>query len=273
MIGFMQGRLVDTVNGKIQAFPKDQWRKELKIASENSFNKIELTVDLEGVWDNPLTEKKGINELKKYLKEYEIEPLACTADFIMHEPPWRSDSKRQEYLLRVLRSVLNGLGSLSTPILVFPLVDESSITYSEEGELMSFLENIEDDLAINGIKIAFESDYPPKELKRFIDQFNPEFYGINYDIGNSASLGYDPKEEISTYHDSIIHVHVKDRFFKGSTTKLGTGDADLKLCIRMLTSFNYSGDYVLQTARDPEDRHIKVLNFNREYFLSLFENL
>ena len=49
-IAFVQGRLVDEVNKKIQAFPRDSWELELKKASKNNIKYIELTVDLERVW-------------------------------------------------------------------------------------------------------------------------------------------------------------------------------------------------------------------------------
>ena len=50
----------------------------------------------------------------------------------------------------------------------------------------------------------------PSELLKFIKNFDANF-GVNYDTGNSASLGYDPSEEISVYGHRIINVHIKDR--------------------------------------------------------------
>ena len=73
--------------------------------------------------------------------------------------------------------------------------------------------------------IVFESDYTPIKLKNFIDQLSPESFGINYDIGNSASMGFDPIEEIETYGQRILNVHIKDRLFNGATVPLGSGDA------------------------------------------------
>tara|TARA_B100001123_G_C15344010_1_gene1036180 strand:- start:1535 stop:2353 length:819 start_codon:yes stop_codon:yes gene_type:complete len=271
MIGFMQGRLVEPVDNKIQAFPKDKWVEELNIASQNEFNKIELTVDLEGIWENPLTNKLGLKELKNNLDIYKIEPVACTGDFIMHEPPWRSSGTRKKDLIETLKAVIDGLGFLNIPIFVFPLVDQSSLNKHEESTLASFIKDLEEDLIRNNVRIAFESDYPPEELKRFIMNYNPKVYGINYDIGNSASLGFSPEEEINCYFEHIIHVHVKDRFLNGATTRLGNGNANIEMCVNILTSLNYSGNYVLQTARSEEGNHLKELIYNRDYFLSFFK--
>ena len=66
-IAFVQGRLVDVVEGKIQAFPRDNWEQELQIANENELNFIELTVDLDRIWENPIASSIGILKLKNTL--------------------------------------------------------------------------------------------------------------------------------------------------------------------------------------------------------------
>ena len=73
----------------------------------------------------------------------------------------------------------------------------------------------------------FESDLRLPRWPQFIDAFPARSFGINYDIGNSAALGYDSAEEISAYAPRILHVHVKDRVRGGTTVPLGTGNADL----------------------------------------------
>ena len=77
--------------------------------------------------------------------------------------------------------------------------------------------------------IIFESDYPPSELKRFIGKLPQELFGINYDIGNSASLGYNHQEELKAYGKNIYNIHVKDRVLYGETVPLGEGHANFSL--------------------------------------------
>ncbi len=64
-IAFVQGRLVSQVENKIQAFPRDEWVKELKLASQNNLKYIELTIDFERIWENPLSSCIGNNYLIK----------------------------------------------------------------------------------------------------------------------------------------------------------------------------------------------------------------
>ena len=47
-IGIMQGRLSKPVNGKIQAFPFNNWENEFKIASEIGYACIEWVIDSNG---------------------------------------------------------------------------------------------------------------------------------------------------------------------------------------------------------------------------------
>jgi hexulose-6-phosphate isomerase len=111
--------------------------------------------------------------------------------------------------------------------------------------------------------IVFECDYKPRELARFIAQLGPE-YGINYDIGNSASLGYDPVEEIHAYGSRILNVHVKDRIRGGTTVPLGTGNANFPAAFSALRRARYDGNYILQTARATQGDHAAVLRRYRD---------
>ena len=75
-----------------------------------------------------------------------------------------------------------------------------------------------------------------------MEDLDPCFFGINYDIGNSASYGYNHMEEISAYGDRILNVHVKDRKYMGSTVPLGSGDAQLQSALEELLLHGYKVD-------------------------------
>ena len=143
---------------------------------------------------------------------------------------------------------------------VIPLVDNGKIEAPEPAEvLLRILLDRTASLSRQGIKIVFESDLPPAELAQFIAKFPPEIFGINYDIGNSAALGFDCGEEIATYAPRILNVHVKDRLRGGTTVPLGTGAAELAKAIRLIQQSGYSGQYILQTARAADGDHSGAL--------------
>ena len=255
-IAFIQGRLVNTINNNIQAFPREDWMNELSIASSNNINFIELTVDLDRIWENPIASSLGVSQLNDELLKYKIKPLACTADFIMHNPPWISHLSK---LNDISKKIIENLGEINCKFLVIPLVDDSKVNKDTEDMAINFLLGLEPFLIKNNVEIAIESDYKPKDLIKFINKLPPEYYGINYDIGNSASLGYDVEEEFDTYFERIKHIHVKDRLLNGTTVPLGQGNADFELCFKLIKKYNYKGDFSMQTARDESDNHLEVM--------------
>ena len=79
--------------------------------------------------------------------------------------------------------------------------------------------------------------------------FLPHKVYVNFDMGNSAANGFNPKEEIQLLSKDIINVHIKDRVLGGSTVPLGEGNTDFSEVFSQLQNVNYSGDFILQAAR------------------------
>ena len=50
----------------------------------------------------------------------------------------------------------------------------------------------------------------PDEVKRMMDNTNPEYVSLLFDTGHFAYCGADPLEMVKTYADRIRHVHLKD---------------------------------------------------------------
>lgn len=167
-----------------------------------------------------------------------------------------------------MKNIIIACGTVGIRFIVFPLVDNGRLENSEqEKTLLKGLALFEPDLCKYGIKIIFESDFFPDRLKFFINQFSAENYGINYDIGNSAAMGYNPTEEFKAYGQRILNVHIKDRLLHGTTVPLGYGNADIPKVLIKLNAINYSGNYILQTARAADENHAGVLCQYRDQVL------
>ena len=143
-------------------------------------------------------------------------------------------------------------------------VEVGFMTTKEEDILVKFLEDKEVFLYKNRLTILFESDFDAKGLSKFISRLNPDLFGINYDIGNSAALGFDATEEIDCYGYRIKNVHVKDRLLGGTTVPLGMGNADFIKVFSNLNRVGYKGNFILQTARSTDGDHLGVLRKFRE---------
>jgi L-ribulose-5-phosphate 3-epimerase len=271
-IGFMQGRLSPLVSGKIQAFPWNYWRDEFSIANENGFNIIEWTLDQSGLYKNPLMTDEGQKKIKDLCNKYDITIPSLTGDCFMQAPFYKVDGFNSESLLLDFRNIIISCGKLDVKYIVFPLVDNGRLeTQKQKMMLKDGLALVDDLLFQTGIKIVFESDFPPDKLKYFISGFSLENYGINYDIGNSAALGYNSKEEISAYGDRILNVHVKDRILKGTTVPLGKGNANIPKVLKELSEINYDGNFILQTARAVNENHADVLCQYRDQVINWME--
>ena len=247
------------VNGKIQAFPKEHWRDEFPMAKEIGVSLMEWTLDQEGLRDNPFCTSDGQREILDLCDKYQIIIPSVTGDCFMQAPFYKTDINKLS-LLSDLDLIIDSCSHLGVRLIVFPLVDNGSIENKQQekilvDELILRVKNLRD----KKVCIVFESDMVPEVLKDFIKQFPRDCFGINYDMGNSASLGFDPVEEFDAYEDRILNVHVKDRVLGGTTVTLGSGDVDFDKVFSLLSQYKYQGNYILQTARDSEGNHLKVL--------------
>lgn len=256
-IGFIQGRLSKVENNRIQIFPVSNWKVEFQVASVNDINKIEWTIDSETISENPLINSETLTEILELMNHYSIQVPSVTCDYFMEQPPWQESERVLE---NVLTKIMNGMHLLNSTKLVIPLVDNSSLSNSKYiTTVINFFEKINPKIVENNIQICFESDFPPQNLADFIKKFPKNNYGVNYDMGNSASLGYLPNEEFELYGSRIINVHIKDRLLHGKSVPLGEGSADFESVFRCLKSTNYNGNYMLQTARDAQGDHLSAL--------------
>lgn len=255
----MQGRLSQQVNGKTQAFPWQNWQSEFSTAKEHNFKIMEWTLDQDRLYENPLMTEKGQEEIRNLMLTYEVSIPSLTGDCFMQAPFFKVAGKARESLLLDLQNIISSCGLLGIEFIVFPLVDNGRLENSDQEEnLIEGLSLIEPDLRSYSVKIVFESDFSPGRLTEFISGFSTDNFGINYDTGNSASLGFDPEEEIRLYGRRILNVHIKDRLLYGETVPLGHGNADLPKVFEALTSNGYDGNFILQTAR-VDNNHAGVL--------------
>ena len=94
---------------------------------------------------------------------------------------------------------------------------------------------------------------------------------INYDTGNSASLGFNSKEELTMTGKYIKNIHIKDRKLHGGTVPFGQGDVNFDLFFSTLNDIEYKGDLILQGARvENENPEITITKY-RDFILKYIE--
>ena len=240
LIGVMQGRLLPKYKGRYQAFPKHTWQEEFKIASDFGLDCIEFIFDYEDYEKNPLIKNPKL--ILEISKKYQVSVFTVCADYFM-------ESKLTDSY-DVLKQLVDNCSLIGVTDIVLPIIEKFSLRGCDKKKYVNILQNISD--YNKSINFSLETDLPPKEFASLLSDISRENVTVNYDIGNSASLGYDYKEELKTYGNKISDVHIKDRVFGGGPVVLGTGSADISGVIDMLTSMNYNGPYIMQSYRDDD---------------------
>ena len=186
----------------------------------------------------------------------------------MQCPPWKIKDRTISRMNKaMIIDVAKSFKEIDGKIIVVPLVDSSSIkNFEEEKAVINLFIEIAEIFEPNGIQIAFESDFEPKKIKQFIKNFSGvKNIGINYDMGNSASYGYNPREEFYEYGDNVINIHIKDRIYMGTTVKLGDGNVDFPVVFESLKKIKYKGNFILQTARSIVGDDVNTLKQNLKF--------
>jgi L-ribulose-5-phosphate 3-epimerase len=260
-VGFMQGRLSDPIDNRIQSFPWYTWEDEFAVAAELGFELLEWTIDADNLSKNPIMSADGQQKINELKKKFNINIRSLTGDCFMQTPFWKTNSSEKKVFLESeFLKVCQASAKINIELIVVPLVDNGRLeNRRQEDDLVGFLVEKSSFFKNLGLKITFESDYEPFAVKRLISQLDPTVFGINYDIGNSASLGFDVCNEFENYGDRILNVHIKDRTYQGSTVPLGEGDAKFEDVFKDLNTVNYQGDFILQTARDANGNHANAL--------------
>lgn len=265
-IGIMQGRLVAPTEGHIQCFPKDDWREEFGRGAKAGLEFIEWIYDEHGADVNPIGTDTGIALISQLSAEHNIAVRSVCADWFMTEPLVRADSTQLSIRVAKLGWLLRRASALGVHHVVLPFVDSSSIvTADDESQVVAVLRSVLPIAESMGVELHLETSLPPERFGALLARVVHPLVRVNYDSGNSASLGYDVAREFAVYGDRVGSVHIKDRTHNGGTVPLGAGDADLRTLARSLKAVTYSGDFVLQVARGATGDEVRWAAENRAY--------
>jgi sugar phosphate isomerase/epimerase len=198
------------------------------------------------------------------IEQTKVQVKSICADYFMESSFTQPDKKKVQNSIDILNHLIDVAPSLGVENIVIPCVDQSSLNSPEKQSL--FVEYVSSSLALaekNKVNLALETDLGPKEFKHLLNCFHSPNLTVNYDIGNSASLGFNIEDELITYGSKITDIHIKDRTLNGGSIFLGNGNADFKKFYQLLSKIKYQGIFVMQVYRDDEGLDIfkKQLNW------------
>jgi hexulose-6-phosphate isomerase len=249
-LGIMQGRLVPPTEGRIQCFPRDRWRDEFGLAADAGLTAIEWIDDVHGEDVNPLATDAGLAEMRSLAEDTGVSVRSVCADWFMDRSFLRAEPADVVRRVERLRWLLGRCHAVGARRVVLPFVDASRIeTDDERDQVVDILERVLPEAEDTRVELHLETSLAPGPFADLLARLPAPLVSVNYDSGNSASLGYAPRDEFAAYGDRVGSVHIKDRVAGGSTVPLGQGDTDFGSLFDCLRKTGYAGDYVLQAAR------------------------
>ena len=199
-IGIMQGRLVPPTDNRIQCFPRERWADEFELTAQAGVDCIEWIYDLYGADVNPIATDSGLETLRDLSDRHNVRILSICADYFMDKPLLRASPAELEDRLHTFYWLLERGRLIGINRMVIPFVDASRIdTQAEFDGVVMLLQRILEETRQTGIEIHLETSLAPSRFAELLSRLPDLRLKVNYDSGNSSSLGYDPLEEFAAY--------------------------------------------------------------------------
>jgi len=261
--GIMQGRLLPKFKNRYQAHPLGYWKDEFTIAKEIGLSYIEFILDHNDYEKNPLITDLGINEIVNIIQKTGIGVRSICADIFMEAPLHSENISISNTSKAILLKLIENSAKLGITDIVIPCVDQS--TLKGEADQNRLIENLTEPIKLANkrkINLALETDLAPIPFLNLLNKLDAGVVKVNYDIGNSASLGFDIFEEFKLYGNRISDIHIKDRVLGGGSVVLGAGNANFKSFFQVFSKIDFTGPIVMQVYRDEEGVEIFKKQFD-----------
>jgi hexulose-6-phosphate isomerase len=269
----MQGRLSPPEGGRIQSFPAQTWRQEFAFAREAGLECIEWVYEVETEAANPLRTLAGVAEIADLSRQSGVAVWSICADFYMQDHLVAGDGTPRAEAVDHLMGLLQRAEALGIRYMVLPFVDASSLKSFQAREgLIKVLHTVIPQAEGTGVELHLETDLHPAVLAELLKAVSHPLIRANYDIGNSASLGHNPTEEIGLIGSWLGSVHVKDRLLGGGTVPLGTGAADFDTSFRLIMQSGFQGPFILQASREAGLSETDLARRNRGFVQQQIES-
>lgn len=263
-VGIMQGRLLPPIDGRLQAFPADRWRDEFPKAASAGLACIEWIYEKPEEARNPMGNADGIAAIRDCASRSDVDVRSVCADYYMTEHLIDGAGNPVPAHVEHLHWLIGQGAALGVAYIVLPFVDASALRGQRQvAGAIRVLREVGEVARARGVELHVECDLDPDAFRALLDDVGKPSVKANYDIGNSASLGYHPRDELPALAPHLGSIHVKDRKRRGGTQPLGRGDADLAEAFRQIRAAGFDRWLVLQVARDESVDHVTWAQDNR----------
>lgn len=273
----VQGRSLPQINESLQYFPVN-WKEEFPIIQSLGFTGIEWIYDKESELTNPLLTKMGRNDMLHFSKKYNIELENIVFDWFLIHPLFVDDEFKVKEKLEKFLFLLDVSRQSGFKRIILPLMEKNSIVDKKiQNKFIHIMKNhVLDYLEKWNIEIHLETSLSPSEEYDVLKKLNSKWIKSCFDMGNSASYGFDPKTCIQTISKHLGSVHIKDRKLHGTSVELGKGDVNFYKVFECLFAINFHGPISFQIYRNKDSDNIlllkNTLTFINEIILKLLND-
>jgi L-ribulose-5-phosphate 3-epimerase UlaE len=207
----------------------------------------------------------GISEISDIIQKSGIGVRSICADIFMEAPLHSENNYISNTSKEILLKLIENSAKLGITDIVIPCVDQS--TLKGEVDQKRLIENLTEPINLANkrkINLALETDLAPIPFLNLLNKLDAGVVKVNYDIGNSASLGFDIFQEFKLYGNRISDIHIKDRVLGGGSVVLGAGNANFKSFFQVFSKIDFTGPIVMQVYRD--DEGVEIFKKQFEWF-------
>jgi L-ribulose-5-phosphate 3-epimerase len=256
----VQGRAIPQTENYMQYFPSN-WREEFLLINKLGFSGIEWIYDKNSELSNPILTKTGRTEMLYISKKNNVNLENIVFDWFLSYSFLQKNNLLQEKNIEKFLSLMQNCSDVGFKRIIFPLLDKNKINSDKEivNLIKIFDKKIIDPLNSLDIEIHFETSLSPEKEKQIMESLNHEKLKICFDMGNSASEGFDPVKVITILDKNLGSVHIKDRTYGGSSTPLGQGDVNFFKVFESLKQIDFNGPISFQIYRNKDSDNISIL--------------
>jgi L-ribulose-5-phosphate 3-epimerase len=257
----VQGRALPQIDESLQSFPSN-WIEEFPLIEKLGFDGIEWIYDKKSEYNNPILNLDQHENIKMISKKYNVSLENIVFDWFIIHPLIKNNDITLSTKIEKLIDLLDTSEKIGFQRVIFPLLEGNAIHNSNEMEL--FLKIFSDDilptLNLRKLEIHFETSMSPNDEFNFISRLDNSQTKICFDMGNSASLGFDCSEVLDKISPFLGSIHIKDRLINGPTVPLGEGLVDFSKVFKILNEIKFSGPISFQAYRNKNSNNIELLN-------------
>ena len=256
----MQGRLLPKINKRYQAFPGKKWREEFYYAAKIGLNYIELIYEEDDEFENPLITLDGFDQINETIAKTRVNVRSICADHFMKYPLYENNFKT----FKQFENLIINSKKINVSEIVLPCVDISKLdSQKKKDDLISNLIKFKNLLDNHKVTICLETDLNYIDNREIIGLLDSPYFMLNYDTGNSASMGYNTYDELVNNLNLISSYHIKDRKYLGGPTLLGEGDYNFNTFFNLIEKKIVNPKYlIIQAYRDDQGIDVFLSQYN-----------